>query len=169
MKYRPGTSSVLSRSSKTSIGKARAQAGVGLIEVMIAVLVISIGFLGIAALQAVSLSTNNSALARSLATVDSYSILDIMRADLSNGMNGSYNGTVKASSCPAAGSSLSTIQLNKWCAQLGQDLGNSATGKINCTNTGSNTGNCTITITFDDSRAGVGGTSAQQVITQGML
>src|SRR5690242_3246099 len=116
------------RFRKTPIKAARIQKGVGLIEVMIAVLILSIGFLGIAALQAVSLSTNNSAMARSLATVDSYSILDIMRADFSNAAGGAYNGTVKASSCPAAGSSLSSSQLNLWCAQLGKDLGNGSSG-----------------------------------------
>ena len=55
-----------------------------MIEVLVAVLVLSIGFLGMAALQAMSLSTNNSAMARSLATINAYSILDSMRADITN-------------------------------------------------------------------------------------
>ena len=63
------------------IGRLHAQSGVGLIEVLVAVLVLSIGFLGIAALQAMSLSTNNSDMARSMATIASYSIMDAMRAD----------------------------------------------------------------------------------------
>lgn len=151
-------------------GSAYGQAGVGLIEVLIAVLVLSIGFLGVAALQAMSLSTNNSAMARSMATIASYSILDAMRADLVNAKAGSYNtASVAANACPAAGTTLITLQLNQWCNQLGQGLGVAATttGAISCAATG--TGDCTITVTFDDSRAGVGGSSVQTVVTKGML
>jgi type IV pilus assembly protein PilV len=152
---------------------ASTQSGVGLIEVLVAVLVLSIGFLGIAALQAMSLSTNNSAMARSMATIDSYSILDAMRADITSAKSGNYNtgtsGTtpVKANACPAAGAALNTAQINQWCTQLGRDLGAAAstTGAINC----SNTGECTITIGFNDSRAGVGGSSTQKVTTKGIL
>ena len=147
------------------------QAGVGLIEVLVAVLVLSIGFLGIAALQAMSLSTNNSAMARSMATIDSYSILDAMRADAANARGGVYNGNpvVTAGPCPAAAgtTALSNAQLIQWCNQLGGDLGKTAatTGTIMC----KASGECTITITFDDSRGGTGGTNAQTVTTKAML
>ncbi|OOG50292.1 type IV pilus modification protein PilV [Rhodanobacter sp. C01] len=147
-----------------------AQSGVGLIEVLVAVLVLSIAFLGIAALQAMSLSTNNSAMARSMATIHSYSILDAMRADLGGASAGSYNRTgssaIKANACPGADGSLANAQLNQWCTQLGQTLGAAAstTGDISCTATG----DCTVTITFDDSRAGVGG-NVQTVVTRAML
>ena len=148
-----------------------AQSGVGLIEVLVAVLVLSIAFLGIAALQAMSLSTNNSAMARSMATIHSYSILDAMRADISGANAGSYNragsSAIKANACPAADGSLANAQLNQWCIQLGQTLGatEATTGGIDCTATG----DCTVTITFDDSRAGVGGSSVQTVTTRAML
>lgn len=151
------------------------QAGVGLIEVLVAVLVLSIGFLGIAALQARSLSTTNSAMSRSMATVASYSILDAMRADVANAIGGSYNSTVKGNACAAAaaGASLATQQLSQWCGQLAQGLGASAstTGKVACTAAAGTTtsADCTITITFDDSRAGVGGSATQTVVTQAML
>lgn len=146
----------------------QAQAGVGLIEVLVAVLVLSIAFLGIAAMQAMSLSTNNSAMARSMATISSYSILDAMRADYSNATtSAAYNTKVTADACPDPGSTLATYQLNQWCGQLGKNLGavSSTTGQVNCTTTG----DCTVTITFDDSRAGVGGSSAQTIVTRAML
>lgn len=147
------------------------QAGVGLIEVMIAVLVLSIGFLGIAALEAMSLSTNNSAYARSMATINAYSILDAMRADLTNAKAGSYNGTVTASSCGATpGTTLITQQLFTWCGSLAATLGanSTTTGNVNCDASGN--GNCTITITFDDSRSGSNlGSNAQTFVTQGVL
>jgi len=129
----------------------RRQTGVGLIEVMIAVLVLSIGFLGIAALQVHALSTNNSAMARSMATVASYSILDAMRTDRAAAESGSYDTTVTANACPDAGGSLASNQLHNWCEQLSSTLGASAntTGEIACANTGI----CTVTIQFDDGRA----------------
>ena len=150
------------------VAPRRSQSGVGLIEVLIAVLVLSIAFLGIAALQAMSLSTSNSSMARSMATIASYSILDAMRADITNAQAGAYNTTgIKANACPAAGSTLATYQLNQWCTQLGQNLGSVATtiGAIACTGSG----DCTITVTFNDSRAGVGGSSTQKIITKAML
>lgn len=144
------------------------QAGVGLIEVLIAVLVLSIGFLGIAALEAMSLSTNNSAYARSMATINAYSIMDAMRADIVNAKAGSYNTTVTANSCPAAGATLITQQINVWCGSLAATLGANATttGNVNC----DGNGNCTITITFDDSRSGSNlGSNTQTFTTQGVL
>ncbi|MEW9623669.1 type IV pilus modification protein PilV [Rhodanobacter geophilus] len=149
----------------------KAQAGVGLIEVLVAVLVLSIGFVGIAAMQARSLSTNNSALARSMATVASYSILDAMRADIAGAEAGNYNGKVTANSCGSAGTALDTEQIYAWCNQLGSTLGASAstTGDVECSAVTGSTALCTITIQFDDSRAGEGGGSAQQVVTRAML
>ena len=150
------------------LSQVRRQIGVGLIEVMIAVLVLSIGFLGVGALLAMSLSTNNSAMSRSLATMDSYSILDAMRADLANAKGGSYNGTVTGNACPAtSGGSLAQNQLGSWCSQLATDMGNTSTttGNVNC----DTQGECTITIQFDDSRAGVSGAKQQQVITKAIL
>lgn len=147
----------------------RSQSGIGMIEVLITMLVISFGFLGIAALQARALSTNNSSAARTTATISTYSILDAMRADILNAKNGLYNGTVTADDCPAAAASLASAQIYTWCEQLGQSLGSTAstTGTINCTTTG----DCTITIQFDDSRAGTDAASstAQQVVTRAEL
>ncbi|MDE2271966.1 MAG: type IV pilus modification protein PilV [Xanthomonadaceae bacterium] len=145
----------------------RRQSGIGMLEVLIAVLIVSIGFLGMAALQAKALSTNNSAMARSMATVASYSILDAMRTDLTAAESGAYNTTVTTSSCPAPGQTLASVQLNQWCGQLGAALGVADTtqGTVNC----SNTADCTVTIQFDDSRAGAGGSQKQQVVTRAGL
>ena len=155
---------------------SRHQTGVGLIEVLVAVLVLSIGFLGVAALQARSLSTNNSAMVRSMATIASYSILDAMRADITNALGGKYNGTVKGNSCPTSTGTLAQAQLAQWCSTELQPLGQSATtiGKISCSAaSGVQSAVCTITIQFDDSRAGDAGTSStsssQQFVTQAML
>lgn len=150
-------------------GHRKAQSGVGLIEVLVAVLVLSIGFLGVAALQVMSLSTTNSAMARSMATISSYSILDAMRADITTAGAGGYDTTFAANACPATAGTLVSAQLNQWCTQLAKNLGASANTKGTIACTGASPVNCTVTIAFDDSRAGVGGSSNQQIVTQGML
>jgi type IV pilus assembly protein PilV len=144
------------------------QSGVGLIEVLVAVLVLSIAFLGVAALQAVSLSTSNSAMARSMATISSYSILDAMRADSANAKAGMYNqANLVANNCPAPGNTMATAQINQWCGQLGAKLGASAStiGTITC----NTNGKCTVTVQFDDSRSGSGGSTNQLLSTVAYL
>jgi type IV pilus assembly protein PilV len=177
--------SFMSASPRHAARRLSRQSGVGLIEVLVAVLVLSIAFLGIAALQAVSLSTNNSAMARSMATIASYSILDAMRADRESAKAGNYNVTVRAatdavpasgataavppnpSACPAAGSTLAAAQLSQWCGQLSAALGatTNTTGTVSCDSAAV----CTVTIQFDDSRAGAGGSPNQTVITKAVL
>ena len=61
-------------------GFRRRQGGTTLIEVLVAVLVLSVGLLGVAALQAVSLTNNNNAYLRSQATSYTYEYLDRIRA-----------------------------------------------------------------------------------------
>ncbi|WP_229238395.1 type IV pilus modification protein PilV [Dyella amyloliquefaciens] len=150
-------------------GTSALQRGVGLIEVLIAVLILSVAFLGIAALQAMSLSANNTAMARSMATIASYSILDAMRADYTNATGGAYNtdAALKASSCPTDTSTLANSQRVQWCGLLGGTLGvaETTTGAINC----SSVGDCTITITFVDVRQGADGNKQQTVTTRAML
>lgn len=141
------------------------QKGVGMIEVLVAVLVVSIGFLGVAGLQVMALSTNNDAMASSMATVSSYSILDAMRADRTNALDGIYNATVDASECPAKGATMASQQLWQWCGQLGKALGDSGatTGKIACTADG----DCTVTITYKDGRNSE--SDSQQLVTRAVL
>lgn len=145
----------------------RSQAGVGLIEVLVALVVLSIGLLGVAALLATSLSTNNSAMSRSMAVVSSYSILDAMRADNTNAKAGQYNTTVKSNACPTGQGTLASTQLASWCGQLGTYFGQTTNtqGIINCTTLGI----CQVQVVFDDSRAGKGGVNNQTVTTQAQL
>ncbi|WP_109126219.1 type IV pilus modification protein PilV [Dyella sp. C11] len=162
------TANLRSHQRRTKCGSRVAQRGVGLIEVLVAVVILSIAFLGIAALQAMSLSSNNSSMARSMATVASYSIVDAMRADYSNAVAGAYvtSTALKASSCPTDTSTLAASQLAQWCGQLGNSLGvaDTTTGNIACT-----AGDCTVTISFLDVRPGADGSTQQTVVTRAML
>ena len=126
---------------------SQSQRGVGLIEVLVALLLFSIGFVGVAALQTRSLATNNRAMARSMATVLSYSILDSMRLDRSAVLHGDYNVNVQANLCPAASTgSLVKRQLRAWCFSLANNLGKveSTQGSVHC----DGDGNCQITIRY---------------------
>lgn len=165
--------------------RRRLQNGVGLIEILVAVLVLSIGALGIALMQSHSLANNSSSMGRSMAVMMNYSILEALRADRINAEAGSYNGTVTGNSCPTTTTTLANRQVKDWCTQLGTVLGatSSTTGNINCTGPASDKRYyCTVTVTFDDSRIGnnvsagtnaaasqAGGASAQTVVTKAML
>ena len=63
------------------------QRGVSLVESMIALLVISVGLLGIAALQITSMKQNNSALQHSQAVWIGYNIADRIRANYGQFVN----------------------------------------------------------------------------------
>ncbi|CAN7212465.1 type IV pilus modification protein PilV [Pseudoxanthomonas sp. LjRoot143] len=70
----------------------RSQQGVGLVEVMVAVLVLAVGLLGIAAMQAVTLKNTMGSASRSQAAIQIYSMMDIIRADRAN--LGTYNTNI---------------------------------------------------------------------------
>ena len=72
------------------------QRGVGLIEILVAVLVLSIGLLGLAGLQLRTLRNNQSALERGIAVVETHALADALRADRTNARNGLFNLTLAA-------------------------------------------------------------------------
>lgn len=100
--------------------------GVGLIEVLIGILVLAIGLLGVAALQATTLRNSQGAMGRSQATIETYSILDAMRANIKAATNGAYN----IATCTAPGNgTLAKADVTAWLADLKAQLGQSTTLK----------------------------------------
>lgn len=161
-------------SKPISIGSAAgAQRGVGLVEVLVAVLILSMGLLGITLVQTRALSNSNSAMGRSMAVVASYSILEAMRIERENAITTlPYNTTVVTNACPTSTGTLAETQLGTWCAELRNRFGNNAStaGTVNCTTAGI----CTITVRFDESRGGEGlysstGGTAETVVTRAAL
>ncbi len=71
--------------------KRKSEQGFTLIEVMIAVLVLSIGLLGLAGLQVTALQNNQGAFMRSQATALAYDLADRMRANVLGTISGNYN------------------------------------------------------------------------------
>lgn len=144
---------------------SRCQRGASLLEVLIAVLVLAIGMLGVAAMQAMSLRNSLSALERSQATVQSYAILDAMRANVVEARNNTYNLALAAAPCPApaAGGTLASLDLNNWINSLQTTLGPSACGAVACA-----ANVCEVTIRWNDER-GTGGVAAQQLLTRSRI
>ncbi|MBL8428347.1 MAG: type IV pilus modification protein PilV [Dechloromonas sp.] len=136
------------------------QRGTSMLEVLVAFIILAVGLLGLAGLQANALKNNQSSLQRSQAIMLSYSILDAIRADRANANSYAMSATCSVPS----GSSLVKSTQNIWIANLKTALGNNAStcGSIAC-----NAGTCTITITWDDSRGG--GSSTETLVTEGRI
>lgn len=130
---------------KRSSDIAKSQHGVGLIEVLIALLVLSFGMLGMAGLQVWSLRYNQSAMQRGMAVVETHSIADAMRADRASALRGDFD--IAADSQAPSGNTFVQRSLRAWRESLEGALGAGATGEVDC-----NGAVCTIRVRWDDSR-----------------
>jgi type IV pilus assembly protein PilV len=93
--------------------------GTTLIETLVALLVLSIGLLGVAGLQMSSLQNNRGAHLRSQAQVLAYDIADRMRANRNVALAGGY---LIGFGGAAAGSTIEAIDLQSWKQSLGVAL-----------------------------------------------
>lgn len=131
--------------------------GVSLIEVMISVLILAIGLLGVAAMQATALRNNQSSIERTQATIHAYSILDAMRTNIVQARASAYN---QALTCAVpAGGTLAQNDLRQWMQSLQAQLRTDACGRISCIGSV-----CTIDIQWNDAR-GTGGISTETFTT----
>ncbi len=121
--------------------------GFTLIEALVALLVLSIGLLGVAALQLSSLRSNHSSSLRSQATLLAYDIVDRMRANQSAATNGAYDVAVGAT--PTTGT-VAGDDLDRWKQNLTNTLP-SGDGAVSRTGAGAAT-KFTVTVQWDDSR-----------------
>ncbi|WP_150303192.1 type IV pilus modification protein PilV [Pseudomonas saliphila] len=135
----------------------RLQGGISLIEILITVLVLAIGLLGLAGLQLTSLRNNQNAMERSVAVVQSYSIIEAIRADADSAKSGRFN--VELGSAPS-GSTFPAQALISWREQLALNLGETAAGSVACSSTG-----CTVTVQWEDPRA-FDGSGKQKIVTE---
>jgi len=124
----------------------KSQRGVSLIEVMISVLIMGIGMLGVAALQATALRNNQSSFERSQVVVGTTGVLDAMRANVTAARNGNYN---MGMTCTApTGTSQVVVDQRNFLNSLQAIMGPTACGSISC-----NATTCRVTVQWDDSRA----------------
>ncbi len=127
--------------------EARQQAGAGLIEVMVALVVLAIGLLGIAGLQLVSLQNNHSAALRSQAVTLGYDALDRMRANRDAANLGDY--TTDFPDAAPAGTAVAEQDLQEWKLMLAALP--SGAGAISSAVVGGRV-LFTVTVQWDDSR-----------------
>lgn len=113
---------------------ARRHAGFTLIEVLIAILVMSIGLLGFALLQTMSVRFTQSANYRTQATNLTYELMDQMRANRITAATylGDYEATTEAAACvPKTGGDLTADDFRAaWQCRLGFALGEDATANV---------------------------------------
>jgi type IV pilus assembly protein PilV len=148
---------------------ARRVAGVSMIEVLIAVVVLAYGLLGVAAMQMVALRNSQSAHERSQATVQTYAILDAMRANRNTAQIGGYNMALTCNVPATNTANLAAGNLHDWMTSLKDTMGATACGGITCGST-----DCVITVQWNDSRANAGnrlggGSATEQVVTRTRL
>lgn len=127
--------------------------GFTLLEVLVAMLVLSIGLLGLAGLMASSLKNSHSAYHRTQATWLAYDMLDRMRANRHVSLAGGYNLGLGAS---PGGSALAATDLGEWDAALSNTLPE-GDGSIAVDKDGA----ATIIVQWNDAR-GTGGAATQQ-------
>lgn len=138
----PRTLRCPNRSKAHGISRARVR-GVGLIEVLIAVLVTSIGLLGLASLQFNSLKQNQSAAMMAQANVLAYDMMDRLRANADLAKAGSYDLALTATT--PTGTAIQDVDRAQWRDMLGSSLPG-GTGSVACASTGS----CTVTVQWND-------------------
>lgn len=129
--------------------------GISLVEMLIALLVLSFGLLGVAGLQAVSLKNNHAAYLRSQATILAYEIVDRMRANRASALNQVYDynaGQINSSSAfptgaPSSSDTVAQADLTAWWTNL-QGLLPMGAAAIDCAVTRV----CVVGVEWDDTR-----------------
>lgn len=140
----------------------RRQSGVGIIEILVAVLVLSVGLLGLAGLQLRTLRNNQSALERGVAVTETHAVADAMRADRINAVeNDAYE--LDLTDAAPTGTTFADKVLAAWRNNLTASLGEDATGSVSCDGA-----LCTVVIQWNDDR-GSGGEAEYQVTTEVQL
>ena len=151
----------MNRTTHRPICAPRRQRGTGLVEVLVAVLVLSFGMLGLAGLQMSALKNNQSSLERGMAVVQTHSIADAMRADRTTAINGGFDLALDDEA--PTDTTFAAVSLATWRTNLINVLGSAGTGQVDCDGS-----LCTIIVQWNDER-GTGGSTTQQISTQVQL
>ena len=140
--------------------------GFSLLEVLIALVILSVGLLGIAAMLSTTVKSNDSAYMRSQATILAYNIIDRMRANPIGAANGDYDIAIgtpapgSATVCTGGGAGcdsavLADYDLTQWKQTLASTSNGlpDGDGSITITPVGG-VNLVTVTVQWNDSRAG---------------
>lgn len=163
----------------------RRVAGFSLIEVLISLIILSVGLLGIAAMVSESLKSKDSSYYRSQALDYAAAIVDRMRANRSmataNAYDVNFNGTGSNAGAPTdyctttacSSSQLASVDLVEWQTEIGAALpafsdGTLASGQIVTTTVGQMT-QVNVTVQWNDSRASSAVASAASAAAPGAV
>jgi len=151
----------------SNIAQRAAQRGMTLIEILVAIVVLSIGLLGMAGLQLKGMQVNQGSAYRWQAAMLAEDIADQMRADRANALASAY--TVTLPGAPSGAGGAGTAQaIADWAARV-QGLLPSGTAVI--TNPvpvpGTNNQSISITVNWVDKRAQTGAGVSSASATQG--
>ena len=121
-----------------------------MIEVLVTMIIISLGLLGQASLLALSSKANNSAFMRSQATLLAYDILERLRLNRNLAVAGSFNINFAASGADPSdnvpsGTAIQNVELRNWKTNIEQAL-SSGDGQVNV----DGNGNVTINIRWSE-------------------
>lgn len=121
------------------------QLGLTLIEVLVSLVVVSLGILGLIALQTKSLQNTQHHITQSTAVILSYSMSESLHADSAVAESGGYDISIPNSGCsdPSGPTGLALSTVDTWWSDITTNLGSDACGSIDCTTT---SGICNLTI-----------------------
>jgi type IV pilus assembly protein PilV len=144
--------------------------GFSLIEVLVALVVLSVGLLGLAALQSTATQFNASAYMRSQATILAYDMADRIRANretaLTGGYTSAYPGVLPACNAAIAGT-VAQQDLAAWRRALVCTLPN-GNGAVAFDGDATNGGVLTISVRWDESRDPGAPSPEEFVMTTGL-
>ena len=138
------------------------QRGVSLVEVLVSVVIVTLGMLGAAALQASALRNNQGSYERTQSAILTQGIFDAMRANLTGVVANQYDTGGFICAAPA-GATLAATDVARWIGNVQQQIHGGACGSIDC-----NIQACTVRVRWDDTRA-TGGNAAHIVESRAQL
>ncbi len=145
--------------TRAAVAPGHAQRGFSLVEVLVTMLVLSIGLLGIAALIITDIKNNQSAYARSQASMLANDIIDSMRANRALA-EASPSPYALALDADPAGAGVAADDLTAWRAAAASAMP-SGRGAVSVDPL---TRNVTVTLEWNDSRAGGAAHPTQQYV-----
>jgi type IV pilus assembly protein PilV len=126
-----------------------------LIEVLVALIVLSVGLLGLAALQSTATQFNAGAYSATQATILAYDMADRVRANRQSGVTGAYNSAYPVAPAPTCADAVAGTVVQQdlagWRRALACALPN-GNGEVAFAGDAANGGVLTIRVRWDESR-----------------
>lgn len=99
------------------------QRGFSLLEILVAIIVLSIGLLGLAGLQVSGMKANQGAYLRTQANALAYDIIERMRANVTPAITGAYVGEWQCAGYESSGlNTIAARDIDAWMANLAANL-----------------------------------------------